>query len=342
MRDASRQNAQTFQFLHLLHALFEFPVFSDVARHVRGADNGSVGIDDGRYRQRNSDPVAVFAHTDGFEVPDGLARLDGAKNPRFFVGPVRGHQEAHRTPGHFLARITVQSFRAGVPAFDDAAEAFSDDGVLGRFDDRRETHHFDVIQLVLRRLFHDPDGNPGPSFHVSRHSQSAVERPENFGGNTIGINTEMRRAIFICRGGLVRRNRQEPGGSGAGQLRRRSNISLIQMLGDEFGVRKNLRIFDSDLKRELDLLIRRFIVSIGRQSPGIAIEREDVPAARDLAFGDIESLPRLMRVIGIVSNQFMVGIVGDIGFGQRFPLEFGEVLLRFLRAAARSSASASA
>ena len=103
------------------------------------------------------------------------------------------------------------------------------------------------------------------------------------------------------------------------------------MFCDNAGVHQNFRILDSHLKGLLDLRIRRFIIAGGRERPGIAIERENVLAAFDLAFGDFESFRRLMRVIDVISNQLVVGIVGDVGFGKRFLLEFRERLCGFVR-----------
>jgi hypothetical protein len=100
-------------------------------------------------------------------MPHALAGLNGAENLRFLAGTVGGQEHAHRMPAHLIPRITVQLFGAGIPAFNDAVEILSDDCVLGRFDDRRETQDFDAIQLVLRRLFHDAAGTRTPAFMLA-------------------------------------------------------------------------------------------------------------------------------------------------------------------------------
>ena len=73
-------------------------------------------------------------------------------------------------------------------------------------------------------------------------------------------------------------------------------LSLIQMPRDECGVAENLWVLHSYLKRLLDLLIRRFKIPIGGQRPRVVIQCEDVLAALDFAFGDLQRLLRAMRV----------------------------------------------
>ena len=85
------------------------------------------------------------------------------------------------------------------------------------------------------------------------------------------------------------------------------------MTGDEIGMSENLRIFDSHAKSFLHLGAGFLEFAVGRQRPGVAIEGENILAALDFAFRDCESLRGLMGVVNIVGDQFVVGIVGDVG-----------------------------
>ena len=57
----------------------------------------SVGVPDGRDRQRDIDPCAVFSDAHGLEVLDAFATLQARENLRDLVGAVGGRKHNHRS-----------------------------------------------------------------------------------------------------------------------------------------------------------------------------------------------------------------------------------------------------
>ena len=74
-------------------------------------------------------------------------------------------------------------------------------------------------------------------------------------------------------------------------------------------MREDLGIADSDRQSGLDLLAGFRILTVGVQRPGVGVERVNIVTPRVLLLCHIQCLGQLLRVIGIVEDEFAVGIL---------------------------------
>jgi hypothetical protein len=85
---------------------FDLLAFRDVAHDLRGADDPAVGIEDGRYGERNRDAPAVARQAFGFLVIDPAAGQYRGDQFLFFVDAVGRHQNGNRPAEDFAGGVT--------------------------------------------------------------------------------------------------------------------------------------------------------------------------------------------------------------------------------------------
>ena len=81
-------------------------------------------------------------------------------------------------------------------------------------------------------------------------------------------------------------------------------------------MREDFGIADSDRQRSLDLLAGFRVLTGDVQRPGVGIERVHVVTPRVLLLRHFQSVGWLVRVIGIVEDEFAVGIILTAGLRQ--------------------------
>jgi hypothetical protein len=103
----------------------------DVAGDLRGADDVPVGIGDGRKRQRNVQQSAILVTADRLVMLEGVAAADAVQNVQFFIETIRMRDYRDRLPNRLLCCVADQPLRSAVPAYDNAAEVYADDRLVG-------------------------------------------------------------------------------------------------------------------------------------------------------------------------------------------------------------------
>jgi hypothetical protein len=82
---------------------------------------------------------------------------DPRENFRFFSDPFRWKKHEHGFADAFLRRITKKFFRTAIPTGDDAVQGFTDDCIVGRFDNRRQPERSHFRQFAFSDV--STDGN---------------------------------------------------------------------------------------------------------------------------------------------------------------------------------------
>jgi len=187
VRNASRERTDGVHLLQLPEVLFGAPhvglsalLFGEVAGDLGCADHLSSGITDGRKRKGDLDERAIFAKACRFVALDRLAEQHVTHEHRdlriaHFLRHDRRDVFAHDLLGFPLE----EPLRAAVPAGDLARDVSTENGIVGRLDDRREARcflvslhpfrdvanvgddrpHRGIVQLILRARL---DPAPGP------------------------------------------------------------------------------------------------------------------------------------------------------------------------------------
>jgi hypothetical protein len=101
----------------------------DVAGDLRRADDDAAGVFDRRNAQRHVDAAAVLALPDGLVVVETFAAPDAGKDFRFLVLQLRRDQDGDGFADDLVGSVAEQGFGGAVPADDNAAEVFADNGV---------------------------------------------------------------------------------------------------------------------------------------------------------------------------------------------------------------------
>ena|SRR5436309_15636190 len=77
-----------------LFALFlGAPLLGNIASDLRSADYLPPGVSNGRDRQRDMNPLAVFGYANCFVVIDPFATSEFLQNRGFFIGALRRYQD---------------------------------------------------------------------------------------------------------------------------------------------------------------------------------------------------------------------------------------------------------
>ena len=115
-----------------------------VTGDYRSAYDAALTVADRRHVERDLDAAAVCADTRRLivlNVTSPASLLQQTVDDRGVVG---GNENHARQAPHFLRRVAKEFLSAGVPGFDASLQGEADDGVVGRFDDRREAVSFEV------------------------------------------------------------------------------------------------------------------------------------------------------------------------------------------------------
>src|SRR5437867_4256380 len=92
-----------------------------------------------------------------------LAAFDAVENHVLFVLMTFWNHQANRATHGLMCGIAEYSLRSGIPRRDDTVQVFADDGIIGRFHDRREsrTVAFRVLpRSDVARDLRDTDDRP--------------------------------------------------------------------------------------------------------------------------------------------------------------------------------------
>nr|WP_240540681.1 FAD-dependent monooxygenase [Paracoccus sp. pheM1] len=111
---------------------------ADVARDLRGTQDRSGLVRDGRNRDGYLDQRAILAAADGFEMIDLLACPQAGKDLLFLRKALVGDQHGDRLPDGFLGLVSEQLFRPPVPGRDHPVQRLGDDGVVRVLDNGRK------------------------------------------------------------------------------------------------------------------------------------------------------------------------------------------------------------
>src|SRR5688572_6306375 len=121
-------------------SLFELPQHSlllgDVARDLGRADDLSAGRMHRRHRQRHLDEAPVLPHPDGLVMIDAFPGPDLRQHFVLFTLAIRRDDAADRAADHFVRGVAEHSLGRAIPCLDDPIQVLTDDGVVGRLDDR--------------------------------------------------------------------------------------------------------------------------------------------------------------------------------------------------------------
>src|SRR5262245_35481545 len=79
---------------------------------------------------------------------------------------------------------------------------------------------------------------------------------------------------------------------------------------------EKFRVADSHCKCGIDLFVCFGELPVRVESPGVSVQGEYVMSTGELALRNLQCLRRLVRVIGIIEDEFVVGIVGAAGLLQ--------------------------
>src|ERR1700684_4115198 len=97
-----------------------FLMFADIARDLRGADDGAVRIFDRRNTERNFNQAAVFANPNRFVMIDPLTTTDTIKDFWLLIVTIFRDEKHDRLADHLFGGIAEEPLRANVPTLDDA------------------------------------------------------------------------------------------------------------------------------------------------------------------------------------------------------------------------------
>ena len=110
-------------------------LFGDVAGDGRAGHDLAVGVLDRAHGERDVEAGTVLAQPDGLEMVDPAALAQGLVDD-FQLSPELGrHDQVDHLADRFLGGVSVELFRTLVPAYDQAVDAFEQDGVVRGFDD---------------------------------------------------------------------------------------------------------------------------------------------------------------------------------------------------------------
>ena len=93
---------------------------------------------DGRDRERHEDAPAVGPHPLGLEMVDPSPGLQAGDDLVLLRDAIGRDDERDVAADGLCGGVAEEALGGGVPALDDAVERLADDGVVGRFDDRRQ------------------------------------------------------------------------------------------------------------------------------------------------------------------------------------------------------------
>jgi hypothetical protein len=110
-----------------------------------------------------SQKPAVLTAVERFVMLDTFAPTQTCENGRFTRLAGRPEREASRLPNDLLSRVAEQPFRSTIPTDDGAVEVFRQDGVVGRFHDRREILA-KLVNMLGLKVARCPPRNPGQMF----------------------------------------------------------------------------------------------------------------------------------------------------------------------------------
>src|SRR6266568_2434001 len=102
-------------------------------------------------------------------------------------------------------------------------------------------------------------------------------------------------------------------------------ISCAQ--SDGTSVAKDLCIANAHCQSSLDVLAGLRIPAVYVQRPGVCVEREHIVSSTKLRLRNLQSLSRLIGVVGVVEDQFAVGIIGANALEQRLGFKLGKSFL---------------
>src|ERR1700752_3503585 len=97
---------------------------------------------------------------------------------------------------------------------------------------------------------------------------------------------------------------------------------------------KHLGIANTHSQRCTDLGESFSVSSVHVKSPGIGVEREQVVPPSVFRLGNLQSLCRELGMVGIVKNQFAVGVIRAETFEPRLSAKFSKGLLGLVFVAA--------
>src|SRR6266566_2208680 len=127
--------------------LFEFFALADITGNGRCPDNGTAAILDGGNGDRNAQQAPVLAHARRLVVIYTLSMANTLHDLPKLIGTIRWEEEGDRLTHDFLGAIAVHAFCCGIPTDDYAIQIFTQNGILGRGNNRGQ---------VLTRLLCPP------------------------------------------------------------------------------------------------------------------------------------------------------------------------------------------
>ena len=145
----------SFARAHL--SLGPFPI-GDVPCKLRRADDHAGRVLDRRRRDRDLQQTPGLGPSHGLEIIHALAAPNPAQDLVLLVLAIVWNQPLDGGPHHLLGRVSENAFGTSVPGFDDAVQIPADDGVVRRFDNRRQSTrgiHL-VDEFVPRRVHVSP------------------------------------------------------------------------------------------------------------------------------------------------------------------------------------------
>ena len=108
---------------------------ADVSSDFRRADHFAVDVLDRRNRQRHVDPRAIFFQAHCFEMLDALAANQSLHNAAQLRLPVRWDDHRYGLTDCLLRREPIEPFGGGIPTGNGSTEVFSNNCIIGVFDD---------------------------------------------------------------------------------------------------------------------------------------------------------------------------------------------------------------
>ena len=137
-------SGKTKQYVYLMESA-GLQAISDIARDLRGADNGPARIFDGRDGQGDIEKGAVFAPAFRLEMLNPLALPEPRENVELFLLTIHGNEQSrHWLPNRFVGCVPEQTLRTLVPTGNDSIQIFTDDRVVGGVHDGAEERRSSV------------------------------------------------------------------------------------------------------------------------------------------------------------------------------------------------------
>src|SRR5262245_15235567 len=125
---------------------------TDIASNLRGTNDHTRAIAQRRNRERNVNQSSILTTPDSFVMAYVFAPPNPLQDQPFLVLTIWRKQEQDRLADDFFGRIAKHTFRALVPALDDAVEVFTYDCVFGRLDDGSEPLNAMLCFLALSNV----------------------------------------------------------------------------------------------------------------------------------------------------------------------------------------------